>query len=85
MKNDRKDLAEPLTSGLPASVIAVSDGNFKDTFGTAAWTIGTEQDGQLMAGRAVCPGGSEHQSSYRSELTGLLSNISCDTSALPLL
>lgn len=52
-------------------MIAVSDGSFKDTFGTAAWTIGTEQDGQLIAGRAVCPGGSEHQSSYRSELAGL--------------
>jgi hypothetical protein len=71
LKNDGKDLADAITFGLPALVIAVGDGSFKDTFGTAAWTVGTEQDGQLMAGRAVCPGGPEHQSSYRSELTGL--------------
>jgi thiamine phosphate synthase YjbQ (UPF0047 family) len=35
------------------------------------WTIGTEDEENLLSGRAVCPGGPEDQSSYRSELTGL--------------
>jgi hypothetical protein len=41
LKNDGNDLVEAITSGLSASIKAVSDGSFKDTFGTAAWTLGT--------------------------------------------
>jgi hypothetical protein len=71
LKNDGKDLADAIVSGSDVSIIAVSDGSFKDTFGTAAWTIGTETEEHLIAGKAICPGGPDHQSSYRSELTGL--------------
>jgi len=68
---DGRELATAIQTGATASVIAISDGSFKNTYGTAAWTIGTvEQDG-LLAGKVVCPGGEADQSSYRSELMGL--------------
>jgi hypothetical protein len=53
--------------------MAVSDGSYKDLFGTAAWTIGTDDTEHIISGRAICPGGPEAQSAYRSELTGLYS------------
>jgi hypothetical protein len=68
---DGKKLVEALMTGTSAIVMAVSDGSYKDTYGSAAWTIGTEDKENLLSGRAVCPGGPEDQSSYRSELTGL--------------
>jgi len=69
--NDGRDIAEALTSGLSVSIRAVSDGSFKETFGIAAWTIGTDEEDHCIKGRVVCPGGPNSQSAYRSELTGL--------------
>ncbi len=69
--NEGLDLLAPLCTGVSASVMAVSDGSFKDTFGTAAWTLGTESQPGLITGRVVCPGGPSDHSSYRSELTGI--------------
>jgi hypothetical protein len=55
--------------------IAVSDGSFKDTCGTAAWVIeGESSDGRLL-GKAIAPGGSCDQSPYRSELAGIAATI----------
>jgi hypothetical protein len=71
--NEGKELLEALKTGMSASVMAVSDGPFKDTYGTAAWTIGTEENGAIITGKAICPGGQEDHSAYRSELTGLYS------------
>jgi len=68
---DGKKLVKALITGTSATGMAVSDGSYKDTYGTAAWTIGTEDEENLLSGRAVCPGDPEDQSSYRSELTGL--------------
>jgi hypothetical protein len=65
------ELLEALQTGLSASVIAVSNGSFKETYGTAAWTIGTEDQCDIISGKAICPGGAQDQSAYRSELTGL--------------
>lgn len=69
--DDGRPLADALTNGLSATIMAVSDGTFKNTFGTAAWTIETENRGDLLTGSVVCPGHSDDQSAYRSELTGL--------------
>jgi hypothetical protein len=71
MKEDGLALATTITDGLSAHIMAISDGSFKDGFGTAAWTIGTEETTDLISGRAICPGGPGDQSAYRSELTGL--------------
>jgi hypothetical protein len=48
---------------------AVSDGSFKDRYGTAAWTVVI--NGCTVTGKCVVPGNPEDQSAYRSELTGL--------------
>ena len=71
MRDDGKSLAEAIVTGLSAAIMAVRDGSFKHTFGTAAWTIGTEEQSHLLSGSVVCPGGPEDQSAYRSELTSL--------------
>jgi hypothetical protein len=73
LKNDGRDLAEALHFGLSATIMAVSDGSYKDLCGTVAWTIGTDDTEHIISGRAICPGGPEAQSAYRSELTGLYS------------
>jgi len=70
IKNDGKDLADALLFGLSATIMAVSDGSFKDLYGTAAWTIGTDENEHIVSGRAICSGGPASQSAYRSELTG---------------
>jgi len=41
MNEDGLALATAITDGLSANIMAISDGSFKDGFGTAAWTIGT--------------------------------------------
>jgi hypothetical protein len=69
--DDGRPLADALTNGLSATIMAVIDGSFKNTFETATWTIGTEERGGLLTGSVVCPGHSDDQSAYRSELTGL--------------
>jgi hypothetical protein len=69
--NEGKDLTEAIRAGFSASVIAVSDGSFKNSFGTAAWTIGMETHDGLIAGKVICPGGPGEQSSNRSKLTGI--------------
>jgi len=53
------------------TAIAVSDGSFKDQFGTAALVIeGPDSDNQMLAVN-VTPGHPEEQLSYRSELSGI--------------
>jgi hypothetical protein len=51
--------------------IAVSDGSYQESFGSAAWVLeGTTAKGQIT-GVVGTPGHGASQSSYRSELTGL--------------
>ncbi len=58
---------------LHGDAIAVSDGSFKDHYGTAVWVIeGGDQRGRIL-GRVIVPGGAEDQSAYRSELAGIYS------------
>jgi hypothetical protein len=52
------------------SLIAVSDGSFKNGHGTAAWIL-YFSDSCSCVGRVVVLGGAQDQSAYRSELTGL--------------
>jgi hypothetical protein len=63
-----RTLAEAIRQG---QAIAVSDGSYKDDFGTAAYVL----EGKTAANRIVCalasPGISEDQSSFCSELAGL--------------
>jgi hypothetical protein len=50
----------------------VSDGSFKNEFGTAAFIILSADDPEVcIRGRAVTPGNRDDQNAYRSELTGI--------------
>jgi hypothetical protein len=52
--------------------IGVSDGSFKDAFGTASWTIcPAGSPSTCILGDLVVPGHPQDQSSFRSELAGL--------------
>ncbi len=53
--------------------IAVSDGSFKNEYGTAAWVIEGESSDSRMCDQVIAPGGPQDQSPYRSELTGIYS------------
>ena len=57
------------------SLMAVSDGSYKENLGTAAWIIETEKQDATVSGVAVSPGNGKIQSAYRSELLGLLASI----------
>jgi hypothetical protein len=54
---------------------AVSDGSFKELFGTAAWTLHIT-DQCVIQGQCTSPGEPEDQSAYRSELTGIYGIVS---------
>jgi hypothetical protein len=64
------DLAPIVRSLLLGSARAISDGSFKDKFGTSAFTIIDNQDTSIL-GLNVVPGHPDDQSAYRSELAGL--------------
>jgi hypothetical protein len=55
--------------------IGVSDGSYKDEFGTAAWIIQGKDEIGSISGVCVVPGNSTDQSAYRSELAGLYAII----------
>ncbi len=57
------------------TAVAVSDGSFKEGYGTAAWVIEGETEDSQLLGRIIAPGGQHNQSPYRSELTGILAAI----------
>jgi hypothetical protein len=63
--------------------IGVSDGSFKESFGTASWVILDRGSAHRLTGDLVVPGHPDDQNSYRSELAGLyamilmVSNICC--------
>jgi hypothetical protein len=68
VSQDIRLMIDAIKEGL---AIAVSDGSYKDKFGTAAWTIGTAEQPGYISGRATCPGAEGDHSSYRSELSGI--------------
>jgi hypothetical protein len=62
------ELAQAIIDG---DAIAVSDGSFKEDYGTAGWTLRGQDDDIFMTGVNVTPGKSSTQSAFRSELSGL--------------
>ena len=59
--------------------VAISDGSFKNAFGTAAWVLQGADSKHAIEGRCSVPGPEDWQSAYRSELCGLLGSIYCAT------
>ena len=68
MTDNGEAIAQALQEG---TCVAVSDGSFKNSHGTAAWVL----EGPTAEGRITCPlttpGRPEVQSAYRSEAAGL--------------
>jgi hypothetical protein len=54
-------------------LVAVSDGSFKDSHGTASWRISIQGHPDYFHGLVIVPGTPQCQSAYRSELAGLYS------------
>jgi len=52
--------------------IAVCDGFYQDSYGTASWVIEGVTPGIRAQGCVLSPGGAKIQSAYRSELSGIL-------------
>ena len=65
-------MAEAIENG---TCVAVSDGSFKEEFGTAAWSIQGPTEVHLLTGSCIVPGHAKDQSAYRSELAGLYAII----------
>jgi hypothetical protein len=55
---------------------AISDGSYKDTYGTAAWLIKGIAGVNTISGCILYPGIDEDHSSYRSELSGICALVS---------
>ena len=72
MSDEGQNIASAIKEG---AAIAVSDGSYKETFGTAAWVIEGSDDQGRISGRVITPGGSESQSPYRSELKGIYATM----------
>ena len=53
------------------TAVAVSDGSYKDSKGTASWIVENASGTQRIVGRVVVPGYPSDQSAYRSEIAGL--------------
>jgi hypothetical protein len=67
-EDDGAILALAISQG---DAIAVSDGSYQDTYGTASWVLeGTNSTGRIL-GDVVVPGNEHDQTAYRSELTGI--------------
>ena len=62
-----KSIAD-ITNG---TAIGVSDGSFKDQFGTASWVIENARGTQRITGNVLIPGHHTDHSAYRSEIGGL--------------
>ena len=58
------DLAKLAYAIQQGEVIAVSDGSFQDTYGTAALVIEGETSSVRLLGKVIAPGGPQDQSPY---------------------
>jgi len=68
VEDNGERFAEAIRAG---TAIAVSDGSFKDKFGTAACIFQDESGAGRFVVLNVAPGGPDDQGAYRSELSGL--------------
>jgi len=64
----KKDILIGLTKG---TVLAVSDGSLKSSFGTGAFVLYNQETGKILRGCVISYGRPSDQSAYRSELIGL--------------
>jgi len=71
--DDGRSIAFSIPNGL--RTISVSDGSYKDTYGTAAWVITSPITSHSLSGQVIVPGSMDTHSSYRSELAGIYSSI----------
>jgi hypothetical protein len=55
--------------------VAVSDGLFKLAIGTASWVLQGKDSAGKIKGRCWVPGPEDWQSTYQSELCGLLGSV----------
>lgn len=68
LANGRSELAQAIQS---LTAMGVSDGSFKDQYGTAAWTIQAPNSMAHLTRVNIIPGAPNIQSAYKSELGGL--------------
>ena len=66
-----EEIDEIIEDIIRGTAIGVSDGSFKDEFGTASWAIENESGTQRINGDGIIPGFPSDQSAYRSEIGGL--------------
>ena len=57
------------------TAVGVSDGSFKDEYGTACWIMEDAQGLERIVGLCEVPGFCDEQDAYRSELTGIYALI----------
>ena len=57
------------------TAVGVSDGSFKEEYGTAAWVLENKTGTQRIMGHLVSPGFNSDQSAYRSEISGLYAMV----------
>ena len=62
------EIIDDITNG---TAVGVSDGSFKDEFGTASWVIENFSGSQMIMGNVLVPGFQSNQSAYRSEIAGI--------------
>ena len=67
-EDDCATLSEALREG---TALAVSDGSFKDSFGTSAFVLEGKDGTHRLTGANVVPGHPDDQSAYRSEIAGV--------------
>jgi hypothetical protein len=68
LTDDGRTIAQVIRDG---TAIAVSDGSFKDCFGTASWVVEGSSPSHRIRGDNIVRGDTEDQGSYCSELSGL--------------
>jgi hypothetical protein len=74
LSDDGHTLATAIKEG---DAIAISNGSFRDQYGTAAWVLeGSNSNGRIV-GAVIAPGTAKDQSAYRSELVGIYSILLC--------
>jgi hypothetical protein len=68
-QDEGQNVATAIRSG---HAIAVCDGSYKDSFGTAAFVLEGATSANRVVAVHIVPGAPEEQSSFRSELSGIL-------------
>ena len=67
--DEGRSIAKEIIKG---TAIAVSDGSYKDNFGTSAFIFHAPTTGARLTGRNCIPGAPEDQSAHRSEVGGIV-------------